>query len=188
MQNSYGQRKQLIPVDSSNFIIIKDSLIDMYQTVSDSNMNFTFDPEKIKYCPCNNGENKGLISFKSSSFPIKQNVCFYIYQVNQDYFVHVGKKTKSRDAKGKHIWKFKTKSINKDNAKELIKKYKTAIKNSEIPKYVSWDNYPIVMDGISYTFGDIESDLFSTTPQWNLSESVMEIIKISEKLIKRTFR
>jgi hypothetical protein len=186
IQRSFGQSKQLIPVDSSNFIIIKDSLIDIYQTVSESNKNFAFDLEKVKYCPCNNGENKGLISFKSSSFLIKQNLCLYIYNVSQNYFIHVGKMTKSRDEKGKHIWKFKTKQITEDKAKELITKYRTVLKNSEIPKYDSWDNYPIVMDGISYTFGDIESNSFSTTPKWDFSESIKEIIKDSEKLVKKS--
>ncbi|HEY9113491.1 MAG TPA: hypothetical protein VIN10_02250 [Bacteroidales bacterium] len=188
LQNSFGQSKQLIIVDSSNFVIINDSLIDKYKAYSDSNMRFTFYTEKIKNCPCNNGEDKGMISFKSSSFLIKENTCFYIYQVIQDYFIHVGKMTKYKDEKGKHVWKFKTKSINEVNALELIEKYKTTIQNSEIPKYDSWDNYPLVMDGISYTFGDIDSNSFSTTPRWDYSESVKEIIKISNKLIKRTFR
>jgi hypothetical protein len=187
LQNSFGQSKQLISVDSSNFVIINDSLIDMYQTFTDPRMKFEYDPENIKDCPCNNGENKGLISFKSYSFLIKENTCIYIFQVNQDYFIHVGKMTKYEDEKGKFIWKFKTKSINEVYAIELIEKYKTEIQNSEIPKYDSWDNYPIVMDGISYTFGDIDSNSFSTTPRRDYSESVKEIIKITNKLVRRTF-
>jgi len=187
IQSSFGQSKQLIPVDSSNFVIINDSLVNILQTITNSNMKFDFDPEKINDCPCIFGEKEGLISFKSTSYLIKKNTCFYLYLNKRDYFIHVDKMTKSKDEKGKHIWKFKTKQINGDKAKELITKYRTVIRDSEIPRYDSWGNYPVVMDEISYTFGDIENDSFSTTPRRDFEESIKEIIKNSEKLIKKIF-
>ena len=186
--NVHGQSKQLIPVDSSNFIYVNDSLIDLYQNISESIKNFKFDPEKMKYCPCSIEGKEGIIYFKSSSFLIKRNTCFYIYKVNNDYFVRVGKMTKIKDEQENFIWKFKTKSIEQDDVKELLKKYKIAFNKAEIPKYDKWENYPFVYDGISYTFGDIKNNSFYTTPQWNFSVSVEEIIKISEKLVKRKFR
>jgi len=186
--NIHGQSKQLIPVDSSNLIYVNDSIINLYQTASDSSSRFRFDPEEIKYCPCSIEGEDGIISFKSSSFLIKQNMCFYIYEVNNGYFVRVGKMTKTQDKQENHIWEFKTKSIKQDDVKELLKKYEIAIKKAEIPKYDSRDDYPVVYDEMSYIFGDIRNNSFYTTPQWDFSVSVKEIIKISEKLVKRKFR
>ena len=115
-------------------------------------------------------------------------MCFYIYEVNNGYFVRVGKMTKTQDEQENHIWEFKTKSIKQDDVKELLEKYEIAIKKAEIPKYDSRDDYPVVYDEMSYIFGDIRNNSFYTTPQWDFSVSVKEIIKISEKLVKRKFR
>lgn len=75
----FSQNNKLIPVDSCNYILVADTLIDQYEYFSDSNLIFQFDPERIKECPCSKDNENGIVSNKSSSFKIKENKCFFLF-------------------------------------------------------------------------------------------------------------
>ena len=183
----FSQKYNLIPADSSNYVIINDS-IDQLAVFSNSNQVFSFKPRPIQKCPCDTSNQFGLISFSSSSNLIKRNNCFVIYKIDNDYLVKVGKMTKNKDKHGQYTWIFKTENINKDFAEKIIDQFKREISNSEIPNYDSSGMIPIVNDRIIYTFGDIDNQLFSISPISEYSESVIELIKVSENLIRQKFK
>jgi hypothetical protein len=175
-----GQSLNLVPVDPSNIEIIADTVFDKYSFVPDS---IKFNLENYKVCPCLIDSEHGLVSYKSSSFLIKRNECLFIYKVNFDFYINVGQMTKKRDEHGECIWRFSTERLKDKIAKEYISMIKNEINKAEIPRF---KNHVIVMDGTDYTFGDIEQNEFATTPRTYFSDSVIELIKFSERLIKKT--
>jgi hypothetical protein len=177
-----GQSHNLVPVDSANFEIIADTVFDIYSFLPDS---VKFSPEIYKACPCLIDSVHGLVSYISTSFLIKRNKCLFIYKVNSDFYINVGQMTKKRDEHGKYIWSFSTKRLKNEIAEEYISKTKNEISRAEIPRF---KNHMIVMDGTDFTFGDIEQNEFATTPKTpktHFSDSVIELIKFSERLIKK---
>ena len=174
-----GQSLNLVPVDSANIEIIADTVFDKYSFIPDS---LKFSAENYKVCPCLIDSVNGLVSYKSSSFLIKRNKCLFIYKVNSNFYITVGQMTKNRDEHGKCIWSFSTKRLKNEIAEEYISKTKNEISKAEIPRF---KNHVIVMDGTNFTFGDIEQNVFAATPKTYFSDSVIELIKFSERLIKR---
>lgn len=175
-----GQSLNIVPIDSTNIEIIADTVFDKYSFVPDS---LKFSTENYKVCPCLIDSVNGLVSYKSSSFLIKRNKCLFIYKVNSDFYINVGQMTKKRDEHGRYIWSFSTKRLINEIAEDYISKTKNEISKAEIPRF---KNHMIVMDGTDYTFGDIEQNEFATTPITYFSDSVIELIKFSERLIKKT--
>ncbi len=174
-----GQSLNLVPIDSANIEIIADSVFDKYSFVPDS---LKFSSEIYKVCPCFIDSVNGLVSYKSSSFLIKRNKCLFIYKVDSDFYINVGQMTKKRDEHRKCIWSFSTKRLKNGIAVDYISRTKNEISKAEIPRF---KNHVIVMDGTVYSFGDIEQNEFATTPRTNFSDSVNELIKFSQRLIKK---
>jgi hypothetical protein len=169
----------LVPADSANFEIIADTLYDSYSFVPDS---IIFDSEIYKVCPCKIDSLNGMISYKTSSYLIKRNKCLFIYRSGSDFYINVGQMTKKRDEHGKCIWSFSTKRIKNELAEKYITMTNNEIDKAEIPRFT---NHVIVMDGTNYTFGNIEQNEYATTPKTYFSDSVIELIKFSNRLIKK---
>lgn len=180
----YGQKGSLIPLDSSNYVILGDSLIDIYKGMAPDTL-FRFDPENLKYCPCWIDNVDGVISFKSSSFFSRYNTCFYIYLKEKEYFIRVGRR---RNRKGDHSYHYQTVSIKESVAKKIIQDFKTAISEAQLPRYSSWKEYPIVEDGTTYVFGDLEKQKFGIAPLSSYSALVSSIIKESIRLVQRNIK
>lgn len=173
-----AQSLNLVPVDSANLEIIADSLFDKYSIMPDS---IKFNPEIDKICPCAIDSIIGLISYKSSSCYIKSNKCLFLYKTDSEYFIRVGQMTNVKDKSGKFIWKLSTNKMKKETAEQYIIMTKTEIDKAEVPRF---REFVIVTDGVSHTFGDLEKSEFATTPSTFFSDSVVELIKYSEKLIR----
>jgi hypothetical protein len=174
-----GQSLNLVPVDSANFEIIADTLFDQYSFMPDS---IRFEPEIEKFCPCSIDSLKGLVSYKSSTFFLESNKCLFIYKIDSDYFIRVGQMTNKKGKQGKYIWEFSIKSIKFKEVDQYISLTISEIAKAKIPRF---ESMLIVNDGISYTFGDIEQNLFATTPTTNWSDSVQKLINLSERLIRK---
>jgi len=174
-----GQSLNLVPVDSANFEIIADSLVDKYSILPDS---IKFSLEAYKICPCVINDVKGLISYKSSSFSIKNNKCLFLYKTDSEYFIRVGQMTNVKDKSGKYIFEFSAKKSKNEIAEQYINKTKKEIDNAEVPRF---REFVTVTDGVNHTFGDIENRKYATTPITYFSDSVNELIRLSEKLIKK---
>lgn len=174
-----GQGLNLVKVDSANFEIIADTLFDKYSIMPDS---ISFDPKVEKFCPCNIDSLNGLISYKSSTVFIKNNKCLFIYKIDSDYYIRSGQMTDKKDKQGKYIWEFSIKKIKNNVVVPYISLTKREIAKAEIPRF---ETIHIVNDGINYTFGDIEQNLFATTPTTNWSNSIEKLIKLSESLIRK---
>ena len=174
-----GQSLNLVPVDSSNFEIIADTLFDKYTFIPDS---IKFNPELLKICPCAVNSLNGLVQYKSSSFFIKSNKCLFLYKIDSEYYIRVGQMTNIKDESEKYIWKFSTNRMKKEIAEQYISMTKKEIDKAEIPRF---NTYVIVNDGVSHTFGDLEKRKFATTPITFFSDDVIELIRFSEKLIKK---
>jgi hypothetical protein len=195
LNSSYAQKGNLIPLDSSNYIFVGDTLFDEYSDLnkrrnySDTNWTYKNEIEKMKKCPCQTENGIGIITFKSYTNLISENKCFYIYKTNNEYQIKIGYMTTDRDSFGECYWQFhKVKIIEKD-VSELITLIKNEIAKSEVPRYKKMkDKYSVVVfDGTNYVFGDIEKDKFSISPYYYYSESVKLIIKMSDDLIYDIF-
>jgi hypothetical protein len=176
-----GQNLNLVPVDSSNFMIIADTLYDCYKFLPDD-ISKGYELEKKKYCPCTLVDSFGVVSFNSSSFFIKYNKCMYIYRSDSDYYARVGMMTINKDDYGKSIWHYSIKKMNKKTALEVISLIRIEILKADIPKYSS---VIIANDGVAYTFGDIVNKSFATTPVTGYSDSIIKLIHLSDKLIRK---
>ena len=44
------------------------------------------------------------------------------------------------------------------------------------------------MDGTTYVFGDIENNKYATTPIFGYSDSIEQLIKLSERIIRKNIR
>lgn len=174
-----GQNLNLVPVDSANFEIIADTLIDKYSFMSDS---MRFDPAIEKFCPCNIDSINGIVSFKSSSVFIKSNKCLFIYKIDSEYFIRVGQMTNKKNKRVKYIWEFSVKRIKEKGVDQYISLIKREIAKAEIPKFKSMI---ILNDGINYTFGNIEQNIFASASTTNWSNSVQKLIYLSERLIRK---
>jgi len=172
-----GQGVNLVPVDSANFEIISDSLFDRYSFI-----DWKFDSETYKHCPCTIDTLDGIISYYSSSFSIKSNRCIFIYKSVNDYFVRVGQVTHKDEETGRFIWEFTTNRLEDKTAINYISIVKNEISKAEVPTY---ETLYIVHDGVSFTFGDIEKNIFATTPITDFSESLEKTIKLSQKIIRK---
>jgi len=185
INNGFGQGNNLVPVDSSNYVLIGDSLIDLYKSISNSNMSFSFEPDRVKHCPCLGETKFGLISFKSSAMLIRLNKCYFLYKDSVGYHLRVGLMTNKKDKNGKYIWKINSASIKEETANELVSAVKNIVFNAKIEKYNSIQEIPIVYDKTEYVFGDVENQNYAVTPTTNFSEPVKLIIKKSSKIVKR---
>lgn len=176
-----GQSLNLVPIDSANYEIIADTLIDKNSFLPDSTI-FKFNSELLKICPCAINSLNGLIQYKSSSFLIKSNKCLFLYKLDSAYYIQVGQMTNKKEGSGKYIWVFSTKKIKNEIAEKYIIMTKREIEKAEIPRFKT---QVIVMDGGSHTFGDLGTRKFATTPITFSSGDVTELIRFSEKLIKK---
>lgn len=188
VNNAYGQGRKLIQVDSSNYVMIGDTLRDVYGVLSDSIVTYKSGTEFFKTCPCEVENVRGLISYNSHSFTIKRNECFYIFQKDSAYFINAGRMTNIRNTSGRRTWQFKTRAIKKKQAIDVISVIKKSISESEVPRYKSVSELPIVHDGTTFVFGDIPNQAFGVTPLPDFSKSVNSIIKLSQKLIKQNYK
>ena len=180
-----GQSLNLVPVDSANFAIIADSLVDGYSIIPSPILpdSIKFNPEIIKICPCVIDSLNGLISYKSSSIFIKSNKCLFLYKTGLEYYIRVGQMTNVKNEYGKFIWKFSTNKMRKETADKYITITENEISKAEVPRY---EGFVSVCDGVSYTFGDLTKSEFATTPiPYYYSDSIIELIELSNKLIKR---
>jgi len=174
-----GQGVNLVPVDSANFEYIGDSLTNRYSNLPD---HLKYDSDSYKLCPCVIDSLKGIISYHSSSYLIKRNQCLFFFEKEDEYFVRVGQMTMNKNNDGKYIWKFSTKPIKRKTANEYISLISNEISKAEIPRF---NTLYIVMDGTSFTFGDLKQKKFATTPITNFNESVKKAIKYSRKIIRK---
>ena len=175
---SKGQSLNLVPVDSANFVLITDSLVDEYFILPDS---IKFNTETYKTCPCAIDSIKGLLSYKSTSFIINNNRCLFLYISDSVYYTQVGQLTNTKDEFGKLMWQFSIKKMKKEIAEQYIKKTTYEISKAEIPKL---KEFVFTNDRVSHTFGDLKKNKYATTPITDLSNSIIELIRFSEKLIK----
>jgi len=182
VQEASGQFEHLVPLDSSNYVYIRDSLIDIYKSIPDTNFSFALQLKKIKQCPCSVKNVKGIISFKSYSLFIKSNACYFIYQSDNGYKIRVGHMTKIKDESGNLKWKFKTVRMKEIQMNELILNVKIAVAGAKVRRFNSWKNMPIVYDAVGYLFEDIEKQKFAETFSGYCSESLLPLIKNSKKL------
>lgn len=174
-----GQNLNLVPIDSASFEIVGDSLIDRSSALTDSTK---FDPEAYKICPCMIEGKKGLVSYRSSSFFVKRNNCLFLYKADSEYFMRVGQVMNRKDASGRFIWKISSNKIKEELAEQYISKIKAEIDKARVPKF---REFVIVNDGVSHTFGDLERSKYATTPVTYWSDSVQDLIRLSEKIIKK---
>jgi hypothetical protein len=182
---SFGQNGNLIPLESYNYIMVGDSLIDQFLKFPSPGTAVRFEPKKIRDCPCQVDNVGGVISFKSAAFIHHDNTCFYIYLTDKGYLMKVGRII---TRKGINTYQFKTVSIEESFAKKLIQEFKKAISEAQIPRYSSWGEYPIVTDGQQYVFGDFERNKFGIAPETKYSELVTLIIKESTRLVNRNLK
>lgn len=173
-----GQSLNLVPVDSANFEIIADSLVDLYSEFQNST---TFNPETLEICPCVISDINGLISYRSSSVFKKYNKCLFLYKTNAEYFIRQGQMTDVKNESGKYIWRLSTYKMNNEIAEEYIIKTRIEIANAKVPEF---QHLVIVNDGVSHIFGDLENNIYAITPRAYFSDSVIELITLSENLIK----
>ncbi len=168
-----GQSLNLVPVDSANFEIVADTLIDRYAMFPDS---IKFNPENYKSCPCTVAGVIGLISYKSSSFIIRKNKCIFLYEKDSVYFVRVGQLEIVNAESKKYQWKLSTRRLQKNKAERYIAFARSEIEKAQIPRF---KDFLVVHDGISHTFGDLERNKYATTPVAGWSASVEQLIKMS---------
>jgi len=177
-----GQDLNLVPTDSATFEIIADSLVDRRSFLPDS---IKFNPVVYKACPCvmESLENVAeLVSFKRSSFKIESNKCLFISKSDSGYFIIVGQMTNLKDESEKYIWKFSSRKLKTKIAEQYISKTKDEIDKASVPRF---QEMLIVHDVDSYTFGDQNKRVYATTPTANYSNSIVKLIKLSEKLIRK---
>jgi hypothetical protein len=148
-------------------------------------MSFSFEPDRIKQCPCLDKAKFGLISFKSSAMLIRLNTCYFLYKDSVGYYLRLGLMTNQKDKNGKYIWKINSASIKEETANELMSEVKNVIYNAKVETFNSILEIPIVYDKTEYVFGDIENQNYAVTPRTNFSEPVKQIIKKSKKIVKR---
>jgi hypothetical protein len=177
----FGQNLNLVPSDSSNFMIIADTLFDTHQFISDSSL-IIYDKEINKTCPCIVENSNGIVTYKSGSFSIKNNRCLYLYESDSNYIIRVGQMTSNKDSEEKYRWYFKTNIIEEKVATKLINDIKDEIKKAKVPVF---ETLMIVHDAPSYTFGDLQNNSFATTPITGYSNSVKKLIKFSNQIISK---
>lgn len=175
-----GQSLNLVPIDSADFEIIADSLYD-YNSILPDSLKKDYH-ESYKICPCRIDSINGLVSYKSSCFLIKNNKCLFLYKTDSMYFVRVGQMTNVKDDSGKYIWKLSTNKIKREIAEPYITLTKNEIDKAEVPRF---KQIMIVYDGCGYTFGNLEKSLYATTPITFYSDSVIKLIELSEKIIRK---
>ncbi len=90
--------------------------------------------------------------------------------------------TNKKDKRGKYIWEFSIKRIKDKEVDQYSSLTKSEIAKAKIPRF---ESMLIVNDGISYTFGDIEQNLFASSPTTNWTDSIERLIKLSERLIRK---
>jgi hypothetical protein len=177
-----GQNLNLVPIDSANYELIADTLLyDTYSVWQESD-SILFDPEWYMGCPCANDSLNGIVSYWSSSIFISSNNCLFIYEFDSEYLISIGEVTDIDNESGTFSWRYKTQPIKEKYVVPYIDKMRDELLKAEVPRY---EDFVIVDDGVSHTFGDIENDLFATTPRAYHSTSVASLIKLSNKLIRR---
>lgn len=174
-----GQKNYLVPLDSAYFEVIADSLVDFGAGLPDA---YKFYPETYKTCPCIINDMHGVISYKSASFFRSSNKCLFLYTSNDEYFILTGQMTNKRDKTGEFIWKRAGFKVKTEIAEKYISMVRQEISKARVPEY---DQLLIIMDGCSKTFGDLENNIYATTPRAFYSDSVDELIEKTEKFIER---
>jgi len=167
-----------VPLDSASFEVIADTLVDLDARLPDE---YKFNPERYKTCPCLLSEVHGVILYKSVSAFRKYNRCLFLYKSNDDYFILMGQMMNDKNEAGEFIWKLSGDKLESKVAEEYISMVRQEISKARVPEYDQW---VIVNDGASHTFGDIENNIYATTPRAYYSESVDELIEMTEKFIR----
>ena len=186
-------QNNLIPYDSTNYKYIADTLFNelgMYFGLADEdgilNIHDTiveqmYDYERIKECPCLKENENNLISYKSSSYFIKENKCLALFMENNKYKIRTGTLIKE-NKRGNYEYVFKEKNIEEEKAINLVRLITKEVNRREVPSY---DGFLIACDGIEYVFGNEITKEYGVKDNLIGSESISHLIKMLDKMIRK---